>query len=503
MQRQKLYEQNRANMRERMRLLKEFIKEKKNISKTNEEFFEENKEYFAQYEIKNYSELEKLINTYDKENPEELEKEEREKYIKHLKIEHIENKDLQIIQEKKKFNNLNIISINGNSNIHITNSDNYFEHLEKINKENEYNYNPELKEYITYKSKIYQIKNVNKGEIISSKKIKYNERDLIKSSNIINISYNKIPKNKICEDINYTENGIQIDELKKIKIKELLKDLSEEDKKNLEKVEQILNNIIKKEENNSNYENSFCIKCNKSFKNENYIEHKGHSIIQIDNYKDIDLDSKDLNYNKCLEKLYEKLKKDQKLLLKSKKNKLITYYGKIIFSLYDIISNNFSIELLNSSIITINKDYNNEKELKIFDHFFMDYFLIYIEKILKLTYSKRKKIEELLIEIKDEDEIGDSEIFENKEDGILKSGNNRIYNAEETNTSNNFDKVKINFDEFRDEDKRDYFLKLGLNLKYEYGKKESITSLYNIAKEKNIYPIDYENFIKKELNIIS
>ena len=316
MQRQKLYEQNRANMRERMRLLKEFIKEKKNISKTNEEFFEENKEYFAQYEIKNYSELEKLINTYDKENPEELEKEEREKYIKHLKIEHIENKDLQIIQEKKKFNNLNIIS---GSNIHITNSDNYFEHLEKINKENEYNYNPELKEYITYKSKIYQIKNVNKGEIISSKKIKYNERDLIKSSNIINISYNKIPKNKICEDINYTENGIQIDELKKIKIKELLKNLSEEDKNNFEKVEQILNNVIKKEENNSNYENSFCIKCNKSFKNENYIEHKGHSIIQIDNYKDIDLDSKDLNYNKCLEKLYEKLKKDQKLLLKSKK----------------------------------------------------------------------------------------------------------------------------------------------------------------------------------------
>ena len=197
MQRQKLYEQNRANMRERMRLLKEFIKEKKNISKTNEEFFEENKEYFAQYEIKNYSELEKLISTYDKENPEELEKEEREKYIKHLKIEHIENKDLQIIQEKKKFNNLNIISINGNSNIHITNSDNYFEYLEKINKENEYNYNPELKEYITYKSKIYQIKNVNKGEINSSKKIKYNnERDLIKSSNIINISYNKIPKKK-------------------------------------------------------------------------------------------------------------------------------------------------------------------------------------------------------------------------------------------------------------------------------------------------------------------
>ena len=53
MQRQKLYEQNRANMRERMRLLKEFIKEKKNISETNEEFFEENKEYFAQFEIKN------------------------------------------------------------------------------------------------------------------------------------------------------------------------------------------------------------------------------------------------------------------------------------------------------------------------------------------------------------------------------------------------------------------------------------------------------------------
>ena len=37
-ERQRLYEKNRANMRERMRRLKEFIRDKKDISKTDEEF---------------------------------------------------------------------------------------------------------------------------------------------------------------------------------------------------------------------------------------------------------------------------------------------------------------------------------------------------------------------------------------------------------------------------------------------------------------------------------
>ena len=138
-QRQKLYEQNRANMRERMKKLKEFIREKKNVLKTNEEFFEENKGYFAQYKVKNYTELEALINNYDNENPEELEKEEKEKFTKGLIIEHISSNDFQIINEIKKFNDLNMILNSETSNLHITNSDNFFNYLEKANKENEYN----------------------------------------------------------------------------------------------------------------------------------------------------------------------------------------------------------------------------------------------------------------------------------------------------------------------------------------------------------------------------
>ena len=43
---QKLYEQNRANMRERMRRLKQFVRDKKDLSKTSEEFFEKYKDFF-------------------------------------------------------------------------------------------------------------------------------------------------------------------------------------------------------------------------------------------------------------------------------------------------------------------------------------------------------------------------------------------------------------------------------------------------------------------------
>ena len=85
--RMKIYEQNRANARERMRKLKNFLRDKNDMSKTDEEFFENNKEFFAQYGVKSYYELLKLIHNYDKENPEELEREIKEKFKKNLKIE--------------------------------------------------------------------------------------------------------------------------------------------------------------------------------------------------------------------------------------------------------------------------------------------------------------------------------------------------------------------------------------------------------------------------------
>jgi hypothetical protein len=83
--RQKVYEQNRAKTRERMRKLKQFLKEKKDNTKTNEEFFEINKEFFFQNGVKSYDELLKLIHNFDKENIEEIEREILEKYKKKFK----------------------------------------------------------------------------------------------------------------------------------------------------------------------------------------------------------------------------------------------------------------------------------------------------------------------------------------------------------------------------------------------------------------------------------
>ena len=81
----KLYEQNRANMRERMRKLKQFLKDKKDSSKTSEEFFEKYKDFFAEYGVKSYDELLKLISNYDKDNPDETDKDLIEKYKKKIK----------------------------------------------------------------------------------------------------------------------------------------------------------------------------------------------------------------------------------------------------------------------------------------------------------------------------------------------------------------------------------------------------------------------------------
>ena len=67
----------------------------------------------------------------------------------------------------------------------------------------------------------------------------------------------------------------------------------------------------------------------------------------------------------------------------------------------------------------------------------------------------------------------------------------------------NIDKINFNYDNFNEEDKKKYFLKLGLELKYKYMKNESITDLYYKAKEENIDPFNYEDFIIKNLNIPS
>ena len=73
--RQKLYEQNRANMRERMRRLKKFIRENIQYSQNTEDFFKKHKKYFEEYKVSNYSELLLLLYNYDLQNPDEVERE--------------------------------------------------------------------------------------------------------------------------------------------------------------------------------------------------------------------------------------------------------------------------------------------------------------------------------------------------------------------------------------------------------------------------------------------
>ena len=113
--------------KEKINELEEFIKNNKQDSKTNEEFFEENRQYFEKFNLKNYSDLEKLINAHDKENIEE----DNEKNKK-MTIEHIKNNDLIIQPKIKFFDNLSItLSLPDNNNyIHIESSNNNFETLE-------------------------------------------------------------------------------------------------------------------------------------------------------------------------------------------------------------------------------------------------------------------------------------------------------------------------------------------------------------------------------------
>ena len=134
--RQKIYEQNRANM-EKMRKLKQFLKDRRDFTKTNEEFFEIHREFFSQYGVKSYDELLKLISNFDKENPEEVEREILEKYLKNLKIEkqlYEDGKNGFSILPKidNKFENLKISLPSLSDNIYYSRSSNNFNRNSKI-----------------------------------------------------------------------------------------------------------------------------------------------------------------------------------------------------------------------------------------------------------------------------------------------------------------------------------------------------------------------------------
>ena len=547
--RQKLYEQNRKNMRERMRKLKDFINEK-NHNKSNEEFYEENKHYFEQFGVKSYDELMNLINTYDKENAEEAERQKREKFSKSLTIEHLTNNDIDVSPDIRLLNNLKL-SLNSNiNNFDIKRSNTYYKNLENCNKTNEYNFIANRKDYLSKKSKNYEIKKFDNDEIPGFKKLKYNnETELIRSSNIANITCGRTKRNSIFPSENFVQNGIPIDELRNRKIKNMLLRLSDEDKNNYNKVEEIIEDINNKDNNKENKNNNnnndnnndindnqnnnlflkkndiFCIDCNESFNPEMIKNHQNHCILYSPYFNnsnnvdiDIDIDGElninDIDYNANLNKIYEILKKDQNKILKNGNNELIDFYGNLLYSLYEIIINNNSIEDLNSSIITINNDYKKENESENICQFFKDYFSFYVHRIIKLAHFKEKKIEQLLVDLEEENadvEIKITELNENQMNTLEKkikynndnNTNNKIEELKSPAMNENFDNINKDFDQYNDEEKMKYFLKLGLNLKFKYGKNDDcITELYFKAKEQNIEPNYYEDFLSKELNVL-
>ena len=504
--RQRLYEQNRKNS-EKMRELKEFIKQNKEALKGSEVYFEEHKEFFSKYDILNYIDFQNLIKNYRYEN-----------YKLNLEIEHIKNNDLIIIPEKKKFDKLNIelTSTNNNNYLLIERSNNNFKSLQICKQENEINNNPDIKKYINDKIKIYEIKNVDSEEFNATKKMKYNEESELIESSITSFNYEKNQKNLICNGENIVKNGISSEELINTKIKtKIIQNFSEQEQKNYEKLKEIYDNVKNIKKNESIIDNIFCLNCNYSIQVNESMSHNNHSIIQIDkNYKDIITnETNDLDYNEYLNKLYEHLKKNQKKILASRNIKLIKYFGKLLFSLYEITINNNNIDELNSSIINIYENYIKERESKAFNEYLYEYFLYYITIIIELACFKEKKIETIIVDLEDEYSKIENDILYNEEKEEIDNNNKNYDELEELmkkqqNLNDNLNisiknkkKLDFNFDEFSEKDRRKYFLKLGIDMKNKYGKNESINDLYSKAKENNIDPYDYENFLMKELNL--
>jgi len=90
------------------------------------------------------------------------------------------------------------------------------------------------------------------------------------------------------------------------------------------------------------------------------------------------------------------------------------YYGKLLYSLYDIIINNNSVEELYSSIININEKFMEEDESGTFEGYFRDLFLLFCQKICQLTFLKIKELS--YTEIDELDEGNNSDFNELEED---------------------------------------------------------------------------------------
>ena len=218
----------------------------------------------------------------------------------------------------------------------------------------------------------------------------------------------------------------------------------------------------------------------------------------------------ELDYNSSLRKIYENLKKEQNKVLKYGKNILINFYADLLYYLYEIIVNNNSIKDLIESIIKINELYETkikplEGEVNIY---FKNYFLFYVNRITNLSYYKLKKIEKLMSDLLDSNNIKKDEETDIFEENSESDDQNQFFDSFKVKR-NDLEKVFENDNILKDNNKqlekegnKKYFLRLGLDLKFKYGKNESINELYNKALENMIEPQSYEKFILKELNIV-
>ena len=408
---EKIYEQRR-----RMNPLKKYIKANRNKYSSNEEFYEKNKSYLANSKLKDFEHLIMLVNEIEKEEREEklekelLEKERKKKILKEIREKKVKknkkvnvcnfsinlnkgktifiiennNKFIYFPKEPKKYKESVLKKENNISDISIKQSNIYSNLLQICFKTNEYNIIPNINEYIKNKAEKYKIESYKKEQFFGNKKLKYNESEL-KCLNDINIIYEKT---KIKKDI-LNQNNIILDELR-IRKKRKTKRISNEEKVKsiIEKIEN--ENIMKKIIKNRNIPLSyiFCINCYECFNSNEADSHFGHFLFKIDDFRNEDYE---LDYNERLNILYEILKKKKKKLMKNGNKKLIKYYGKLLLSIYDIISNNNSYEELILSIININETFVNELKSGTFQGVFKNIFLLFYQKISLLTYLKSKE----------------------------------------------------------------------------------------------------------------
>ena len=172
--------------------------------------------------------------------------------------------------------------------------------------------------------------------------------------------------------------------------------------------------------------------------------------------------------------------------------------------------NNNSIEDLNEAIIKINELYKSNIELinDGVNDYFKKYFLFYVQRITELSYQKLKKIERLMADLLDINNIKkdeETDILDDNSDSENKNIFFDSFRVKRSDIDNIFEKDEINKNnnkQLENEGNKQYFLRLGLDLKFKYGKKESINELYNKAVKKGIEPQFYENFILSELNIV-